>query len=94
MPTLGSSPWDPLGPDNRRRSLPGDVPARIVTAGSCLSSQMPEASQVPVLASEPARCNWGKSVKEIDNVKNLKTNKVRAAFWAPRQMVTLGNRAE
>ena len=53
------------------------MPARIVTAGSCLSSQMPEASQVPVLASEPARCNWGKSVKEIDNVKNLKTNKVR-----------------
>lgn len=74
--------------------MPRDASAGLVTAGSCLSSQMPEASRAPVLALEPARCDWGKSVKEIDNVENLKTNKVRAAFWAVRQMETLGNQAE
>ena len=55
---------------------------------------MPEASRVPVLALEPARCDWVKSVKEIDSVENLKTNKVRTAFWALRQMETRGNQAE
>lgn len=39
----------------------------IVTEGSHLSSQMPKTSRAPVLASEPARCDLGKSVKETNN---------------------------
>lgn len=66
----------------------------IVTEGSHLSSQMPKASRVPVLASEPARCDLGKSVKETGNVEKLETNQVRADSWGLRQMETLGNQAE
>lgn len=47
-----------------------------------------------ILASEPARCDSEKSVKETDDREKLKTNEVTAAFWVLRQMETLGNQAE
>lgn len=59
-------------------------------APACPAKCLPGA----ILASEAARCDSGKSVKETDTVEKLQTNKAKAAFWARRQMETLGNQAE
>lgn len=68
-------------------------PRRRVSWAQSLKAAAGPASQAPVLASEPARCDSGKSRKETDDVEKLATKPGRAAFWALRQMETLRNQA-
>lgn len=81
---VGLRPQEPVSPLSRRR-LSWAQPLK---AAPCLSSP------APVLASEPAGCDTGKSLKETDDVEKPTTKPGRSAFWARRRTESLENRAE
>lgn len=70
---------EPLGSDDRSQSVlcPETCQLEIVTDGSCLSSQMPEASHASPWP-QSARCGSAKSIKETDNMEKPTANTVGA----------------